>query len=309
MEIKGRISFLVVRGVGLELVLALPGGEEVAVNKRELSRWGVLSGATVALAFRSPGDLKESYKILCALIRHGGSALIPIKPAGKGPTEKSRKIRVSGVVYRYQIPPGGDVEERKEHTLTIPVSQIVDRDGDYYAPRWLLRKTLHERVLGGKSWPASIDGGVWFGADALWEAVFEPIEKQMISEAAEYAQRQAARVRAEKKTAARQKARWKIEAVARAAAEAERQREKARAVAKKEERMESLEHIQAERVEWDEWVSFKNKYGSKSHKKVTRVFENCTLYFSGQRVYVRLEDGQQIIKTRDTVRWGGEAAA
>ena len=68
----------------------------------------------------------------------------------------------------------------------------------------------------------------------------------------------------------------------------------------------SLETIQAGGVEWDEWVEQRNKYGGKTRTKVTERAGACTLKFSGERVYILLANGKEIIKARRNVRWTNE---
>lgn len=182
------IKIPVVRDFGREVMLRLPSGEEVSINKEDvdLLGWGVLFGGTATLTFKSHSDLSQKYEILCSIIRAGGSALIPIELADKGSTEKNRKVRVSGVVYR--IPhPENYIEDHKEHTITIPASSIVEHGGQHFAPRWLLKKTIHQRVLEGELWPDEIMGGVWFGADDLWESLFATAEEEMERQAEQVA--------------------------------------------------------------------------------------------------------------------------
>jgi len=68
-------------------------------------------------------------------------------------------------------------------------------------------------------------------------------------------------------------------------------------------RMESLETLVGQRVEWIETDTVKNKYGGKDTIKRTEVADNCTLKFSGQRVYIILPDGTEIVKFRHNVNW------
>ena len=49
--------------------------------------------------------------------------------------------------------------------------------------------------------------------------------------------------------------------------------------------------------------SGKNAYGSKTRTKVVMEAESCTLKLSGERVYILLPDGSEIIKARHNVRW------
>lgn len=73
---------------------------------------------------------------------------------------------------------------------------------------------------------------------------------------------------------------------------------RAAAQARSDQRKAKLEAMHVDQVEWDTWV---NKRGHM--EKVTRTAENCTLRFSGERIYIQFDDGREIIKTRSTVRW------
>lgn len=64
-----------------------------------------------------------------------------------------------------------------------------------------------------------------------------------------------------------------------------------------------LETLSPVSVEWDDWVETRSSYGGKKREKVTKKAEDCTLKFSGGRVYILLRDGREIIKMRRNVRW------
>lgn len=61
-------------------------------------------------------------------------------------------------------------------------------------------------------------------------------------------------------------------------------------------------HVCGRQVEWDDWEKTKTKFGS-GREKVTYTDENCTLKFSGQRVYILRPGRKEIIKARQNVRW------
>lgn len=303
METIRKISIEKIKSVGRNVVLRLPNGEEVAVNYRNLCELASQRESNFVMIFRSVEDLKEKFKGFCELVCRGGNALIPVSSAGKGSSGKSRKIKVAGVLHSTETA-DGFVSERREHTLTLPASLLVEVDGQFYAPQWILKKTVHERVLNGKGWPSSFAGGMWPGREKLWGEIFAPLAKDIEREIEELERQRAAQAELQKEEAARRQARQKLEEEAQIKAKEEKRREEEKAAIKKKKRMDSLEKIQVESVEWDEWVKFKNDLGYKSHKKVTTSEENCTLYFSGQRVYILLEDGTEIIKARNNVRWG-----
>ena len=60
--------------------------------------------------------------------------------------------------------------------MTIPASQLRESDGQLYAPRWLLMRTIHERVLDRKRWPHDIEHGQFLDADMLWAELFAPLQ-------------------------------------------------------------------------------------------------------------------------------------
>ena len=283
--------------VGREVKLRLLG-QTVSVDRAALSR--LWPGSTAEITWTvdaSEAALRAAHEQLAALIRQGSSALIPVSRAGGGRTEKSGKITVSGVLH----PPAGLDDEATvhSHTLTVPVSQLVERDGQWYAPRWLLMRTVHERIFEGKRWPQCIDGGVWLGAEDVWHELWEPMLADVDRLLAED---EAARERRTQEAAARQ-----AESAERARRYAEQQEARAKAQHEREQSRQTnlnrLETIGPTRVEWDEWEVGKNAYGSKTRTKVVMEAESCTLKLSGERVYILLPDGSEIIKARHNVRW------
>ncbi len=65
----------------------------------------------------------------------------------------------------------------------------------------------------------------------------------------------------------------------------------------------SLSALRVQQVEWDEWVMVKTRWG-KQREKRSHCAENCTLRFSGARVYIELPDGSELIKAISNVRYG-----
>jgi hypothetical protein len=107
-------------------------------------RPGDFSTLRTSFAHLRPERLSSLLDYLSKLLATEKDSLVPVKLAGKGPTEKSHKYRV--VVHE---------EHRGEfpRTFTLPVSQIIDREGASYAPLWLFTRHLQcgESVRG--IWP------------------------------------------------------------------------------------------------------------------------------------------------------------
>ncbi len=108
-------------------------------------------------------SIKKAHADLCELIEQGSAALVRVVSAGNGPTLKSKKIRVSATYWNE------DGSETKLHTITVPASMLIINDDGIFAPRWFLKKTIHDKNKNGK-WPSKIEGGFWGGADQLWES-------------------------------------------------------------------------------------------------------------------------------------------
>jgi hypothetical protein len=276
-------------GIGSEIIFVLPLGE-VSVKLSRLFRY--------VYKLRDLSAIEQAHSDLCTCIEQGGSALVPVVAAGRGATDKSRKIRVQAI---YRSRESQHQEVTREHTITVPVSQLTQRSDGLYAPRWLVSRTLHDR-LPGREWPLRIEGGVWEGREQLWNGVFAPLAAELADQAKARQQR-IARLEAEQK----QKTERDTEQNARCLAVQEeltrqRQQREQKALAKRAQ----LESLPVERVEWDEWVKVRNGYGGKSDVKKTHIAENCLLQFSGQRVYINLPNGNTVIKLRRNVRFGDE---
>lgn len=243
--------------------------------------------------------IEDAYSRLKAAVERGGSAMIPVRKSGKGPSEKSIKATVQGVIHSLR-----DREvcpHTYSHTLTLPATIVVEQDGQSYAPRWFLKRTIRERILKNKSWP-EIMGGVWLDADMIWNDVFAPLEKEIeIMKREEEKEREKWRRMKENQEKERAERRTKIAQEAAKAKAEEKKREEeeqAKEDAALKKRMERLETVHAKRAEWIEWEKRKGSF----HKK-TASAENCIIMFSGKRAYIRLPDGKEIIKAKANVQW------
>lgn len=178
-DVAGSIVIDMVRNGEHEYTLNLPTGD-IRVWRRSLTTafpsidWR--SHRHLTATMRGVDKLLELHQKVCTLAAGSGSGWIPVVKAGAGPSDKSCKVRVSDVVYRVNADYDEHEIERRVHTLTIPASQLRESDGQLYAPRWLLMRTIHERVLDRKRWPHDIEHGQFLDADMLWAELFAPLQ-------------------------------------------------------------------------------------------------------------------------------------
>lgn len=299
--------------LGREIQLCLPDGSKYFVDRKALSIFFKTGAAQQGvIRWVIPANevaLRTAHAALCELIREGGDACIPVIRVGAGSTALSCRVRVSGVVHPSapENVHSVDMSEKqtKSHTITIPVSAVTTVGDKHYVTRWRLRQLLQQRkvIKTGDGWPNTILGGVWLESNDFWENFFVhliAIAKQV---------EDADLVQDEQISAKREQEREQRERNQNQALEASKARKltlkasEERREAQKTKHMNSLETVQAKRVQWGEYVTEKNQYGDKQKKLVTRSAENCTLRFSGQRVYITFPDGNEIYKMRHNVEW------
>lgn len=140
-------------------------------------------------------------------------------------------------------------------------------------------------------------------ADAFWEHFFAPLigAAKQIEDADFVRDEQISAKREQERQQRKLSETQKLEA--RKARELTLKASEERREAQKRKHMNSLETLQANRVQWSEYVTEKNQYGDKYKKLVTRSAVNCTLRFSGQRVYITFPDGREIYKMSHNVEW------
>ncbi len=247
-------------------------------------------------------DLKTLHAGFCRAILRSDSVLIPVKSAGKGPTPVSQKVKVSLSWTDEKI--------ERDSTITVPVSQLKTVEGQLFAPRWLIRKTLNDRTRTTVT-NANLPAGQWFGAQQLWDDVFAPAWQLFTEEQAEQARQAAIRrqeseqrelERAQRRAAAREAA-----AIEQAAQQAkkppvERTPRPAKPAAPKPAAEEQI--IENALVVWSE----RRASSTKNEQWLERA-EGCTVRFSGQRAYVTKPNGSTLIKTRNTIQINEEAMA
>lgn len=240
----------------------------------------------------------------CAKSDH---ALIHVGGAGGGPTDKSRKVRL----LAWEKLQRTDVRHAPatEHTLTVPVSLVQELDGKSWMPRWAARRTANQRLqkpgrhqvrfevdgLGGQ---CRVPPDVKSGIDALRQTLCGALENALA--VARKVQGEASARRAAEQAA------WEAGAPARvqraleaAAAQAERERKAAKAAAAAKANRERLPTVTGAHVAWVDWVG-------RNMKAVLREADGCTVRTSGQRVYITLPSGAEVIKTRQTVQVNDE---
>lgn len=146
-------------GNKLDDQLVLPCGRTFAF--RLPRNWSKPKHHNVLRTFK---DLASFVGMLNRAIAASDDGLICVRSAGKGPTDKSRKIRVAATFGGAGH--WGDEQEVREHTITVPISQLVEHDGKLHAPRWLIRQTLRKRI---GQWPVTgSEGEGWFDEHLLW---------------------------------------------------------------------------------------------------------------------------------------------
>lgn len=285
---------------GARAVLALPGDMKGAINLFNLpSSFYNRNQATINVPVSHSEGVEAAHRWLVKWLANGSEGLIKLSSVRKGVTSKSKKITVDGVVYRHgRWRDEYTSEERKSHQLTVPASMIKLIGEDAYMTRGYLMRLVHERILGSGSWPHDIDGGTFFDGDRLWDELFEPLkQKYQALEAAQAVERDAQKARDEalRKTQL-EAARARPPRPTADQLAATRQQQKAA-------RLASLPVIRPAWIEWDESIETKDARGNKKFAKETFRDEGCEVRVSGQRVYVRFPDGEEMIKMRQSIRW------
>ena len=279
---------------GREVKLNISACHSLSVAERKLMLLLTVApdgAATWTLPARREA-IETAHQQLRELVEGGSDAMIPVKRAGSGSTEKSCKVVVSGVHHPTATPYG---EPRVEaHTITVPRSLLVKRDGISYAPRWLIARTLHQRILEGRAWPTRIEGATWLQATEVWREFWEPMlpEIALLEKEDEHASK-ARLERIEIAKARQRRAEEEQAALVAAARAAQLRRDKAH-----QKHLDQLETIHVDQVEWDAWVGPRNK-----QTKETFEAQNCTIKFSGDRAYIVFSDGTELIKARRNIRF------
>lgn len=273
------------RIIGIETKLLLPNSMRVSVRSKSWAAWS----SRWEKIYIDEDHLKKAFDLFRKMVTCGDGALIPVAVAGKGKTDKSIRVRVRAELHPCRDRP----REITEHTVTVPRSTLIDYDGVPHLPRWLIKRTIRERILAGQSWPKVVGDGVWPEAQQCWDQCFQP--------ALDLWQRVEAENRARMAIALEQKAERQRET--RRMAEQERlRRQEAPPKEKAPPAHQRLPMVQATAVEYDDWV----KVGSgkdKRNKKVVVAVGDARLYFSAKQVVIETPDGKTIRKAQSNVRY------
>ncbi|MCQ4246077.1 hypothetical protein CXK93_07075 [Stutzerimonas decontaminans] len=253
-------------------------------------------------ALKNEESVRRAFQELCSAIEASNSSLVMVDLAGPGSTEKSRRVRFEAI-YEEVAPGSCDfmefIEVAKSHTYTVPASVLLEMNGHLYAPRWLLRKKLANV---NKHNPPLRIAGSWDGQAQLWDDVFKPLFEeicriQKIAEAEKVKRKNDCEdylKRRELNCSQTAKA-TVVAPVGKTLAQKKKNSPKA-----KSQDADTILNVSS--VEWDEWVEIKTKWGKQRQKKSFSA-KDCSLRFSGRRIYIKLPDGRELIKLESNVRW------
>lgn len=264
------MSLEVLQEVGGYLRVALPWGEHASIRKETIE---YIFGWTGRVIVANQAALLRLHSMLCKGFASGGNGLIKVQLAGATPSGAAQRVRVEGVVYQ-KNKYSGDIQI-KTHTVTVPAVHVQSYGERKYVCQWVLKRAVHQNILDGEALPSWIEGGEWFGQEKLWEIIFRPLEVELNEISVDRENRQA-RLALERAKAAKRSA-------------------------KRRAKLETLH------VAYAEWHSWEHK-GGQWFKKINESAEDCILKFSGQRVYILLSGGREVVKTRANVRWRVDAA-
>ncbi len=239
-----------------------------------------------------------------------GNGLIHVGGAGSGSTEKSRKVRLlarakpKGETSLQQVPAA-------EHTLTVPASSIEEHGGRLWMPRWAARKSANERLpqpgrqvvvyavegLDGQCMvPPDVHGGIEGVRRALRGGLERVLSVARASAQEAWARHVASQAALQAEAPARMEAARKAAEV-----QAEQTRKAAEAAARAKANRENLPAITGASVAWVDYVGT-----SRNKKAVLSEADECTVRYSGERVYITTPDGADLVKTRQTVQVNNE---
>ncbi|WP_093036853.1 hypothetical protein [Thiocapsa roseopersicina] len=268
------------RTVGIETHLLLPGEMKVSVLSKAWEEWSSRWRKTYVLE----DGMRKSHAAFCSMVTQGDGALVPV--AVVGTSEKSIRVRVKAELYSFWVD-----KEITEHTITVPRSMLVEHEGTTYFPRWMIKRTLRERITKGKAWPKVIGSGVWLDAPLFWERCFRPALDIW-----------ATHEESNKKAIEEQQQRRR-QAQARTAPQRPEPPQPPKVEVPPAYRR--LPMVQASGVEYDDWVSVGSGRNKKRKKVVIEV--GCAkLFFSEKQVVIETPAGKSIRKARTNVRFASE---
>lgn len=287
-ELLHCIDLPFVRRLGRTVVLRTPWGSEVGLDRGDYTKLLEVLGAHGAHTINH----MEFYRALCTAVANGGNGHIQVKPAGNGPTQRSRRVRFCARLNR-----SNDDKSITTHTVTVPVSMVAIVEGRHYLPRWFATRVIRERVLKNKSWPSLPDAGVWLDAQRAWSELFDEPVRRLEQYRLDAEGKAAQRLRRRVAEYAAERAAWESSAPERERKDRETALERKRSTDKSAARRAALETIKGVTIEWTHW----SRSGGRLTKHVS-TRSNVTLQYSGNRVYIVCEDGSEWISTTPNVR-------
>ena len=136
----------------------------------------------ICIRVHDAAGVKRAFNQVVNWLAEGSDGMIRLASVRRARTSKTVKAEVGGVFYRKQYHVDKLLIDFTEtHTLKLAASMLVEREGTHYAPRWYLRKRIHEQIHRSTTWPDDIEGGVFLDSDELWTALFKDFEQQVIA--------------------------------------------------------------------------------------------------------------------------------
>ena len=255
------------------VLLRMPPGRDVWLRPGDFD---VLSER---FAYVSPDNLLGLLRVLSSLFDAVSDTLIPVGPAGRGSSAKVRKFKVKVLEQGVYHQERGEDYPAIEKIFTLPVSQIVERDGKHYAPAWLFRRHLRENEE---------VRGIWPGVDAVkeeLEGVLTRLQERLAARVAEWEAGEPERA-AEREREAKE-LRERIE------------RSKEEAVAQEERRRRLAAKVRTpDRVQENCTVTYPEF--NTSGRSIRRIGEvtltGCRVAYFGQKREILTHDGKKIVK-------------
>ena len=126
-------------------VLVNASGAEfwLPLHRFNMADAGHVQAGLIGHRCKDPYELNQLLETLEALTKSRNDCYVEVTKAGSGPTDKSHKYKFLG------------------KTMTLPVSQILEIDGRWMAPEWLIK----EKLKMGKD--DKLSQAIWLGWDAL----------------------------------------------------------------------------------------------------------------------------------------------
>lgn len=142
---KSVIAWPIVKSTEKAVLVLTPGGE------LWLPSWKFTSYRNKQVSLNS---VKGLLRRLMESSQSASDSMIRVRRAGAGPTSKSHKFQVSVEATEYDDDNRTNVSVKRSRTFLLPLSQVRQVDGNWFAPRWLVEKKLDDKeMLADAEWP------------------------------------------------------------------------------------------------------------------------------------------------------------